>query len=70
VSIGPFQILVIALVILVLFGRGRISGLMGEVGNGVNRFREGLAEDEPVPFVAHTDSPPPERAADADKPAG
>ena len=62
-SIGLFQILVIALVLLLLFGRSRI-------GEGVKRLGEGLAEDDPVSLAAHADSPPAERAADPDKPAG
>ena len=45
-SIGPFQILIIALVILVLFGRGRISEMMGDFGKGVKSFRKGLNEDD------------------------
>jgi sec-independent protein translocase protein TatA len=46
VSIGPFQILIIALVLLVLFGRSRISEMMGDVGKGVTSFRKGLSEDQ------------------------
>ena len=45
-SIGPFQILIIALVILVLFGRGRISEMMGDLGKGVKSFRKGLNEED------------------------
>ncbi|MXP41715.1 twin-arginine translocase TatA/TatE family subunit [Altererythrobacter soli] len=45
-SIGPFQIIIIALVILVLFGRGRISEMMGDFGKGVKSFRKGLGDDE------------------------
>ena len=45
-SIGPFQILIIAVVILVLFGRGRISEMMGDFGKGVKSFRQGLNEHE------------------------
>lgn len=45
-SIGPFQILIIALVILVLFGRGRISEMMGDFGKGVKSFRKGLSDDD------------------------
>ncbi|AKH42426.1 sec-independent protein translocase protein TatA [Altererythrobacter atlanticus] len=45
-NIGPFQILIIALVILVLFGRGRISEMMGDFGKGVKSFRQGLSEEE------------------------
>ncbi|MBN9505101.1 MAG: twin-arginine translocase TatA/TatE family subunit [Altererythrobacter sp.] len=49
-SFGPFQILIIALVILVLFGRGRISEMMGDFGKGVKSFRQGLKEeDQPAP---------------------
>lgn len=43
---GLFQILIIALIILVLFGRGRISEMMGDFGKGVKSFRKGLADDE------------------------
>jgi len=70
VSIGLFQILVIALVLLLLFGRSRIGKTMGDIGEGVKRFGEGIADDEPVSLAAHADSPQPERAADADRPAG
>ena len=45
-SLGPFQILIIALVILVLFGRGRISDMMGDFGKGVKSFRQGLTEED------------------------
>lgn len=45
-NIGPFQILIIALVILVLFGRGRISEMMGDFGKGVKSFRQGMGEEE------------------------
>lgn len=56
-SIGPFQIIIIAVVILILFGRGRISEMMGDFGKGVKSFRKGLAEDEepkkPAAQIAH-----------------
>ena len=45
-NIGPVQFLIIALVILILFGRGRISEMMGDFGKGVKSFRKGLAEEE------------------------
>jgi sec-independent protein translocase protein TatA len=41
-----FQLLVIALIILVLFGRGKVSALMGDFGKGVKNFRAGLADDD------------------------
>ena len=45
-SIGPFQLLIIAVVILILFGRGRISEMMGDFGKGVKSFRKGMNEDD------------------------
>jgi sec-independent protein translocase protein TatA len=43
-SIWPW-LLVLAIVIL-LFGRGKVSGLMGDVAQGVKSFKRGLADDE------------------------
>ena len=37
-------ILLIAVVVLVLFGRGKISSLMGEVGKGIPSFKKGISE--------------------------
>ncbi len=45
---GLFQILIIALIVLVLFGRGRISEMMGDFGKGIKSFKKGLGEDEPT----------------------
>ncbi|MET4129643.1 twin-arginine translocase TatA/TatE family subunit [Roseovarius sp. MBR-6] len=43
-NIGLPGILLIAVVVLVLFGRGKISALMGEVGKGITSFKKGIAE--------------------------
>ena len=43
-SLGPWQVLLIAVVVLVLFGRGKISSLMGEVGKGITSFKRGVQE--------------------------
>ena len=50
-SIGPFQILIIALILLLLFGRGRISEFMGDFGKGVKSFRKGLSDDDETPAL-------------------
>ena len=44
-GIGWPQLLVIALVIIVLFGRGRISEMMGDFGKGIKSFKQGMNED-------------------------
>lgn len=43
-QMGPWQILVIGIVVLVLFGRGKIAGLMGEVGKGITSFKKGIKD--------------------------
>jgi sec-independent protein translocase protein TatA len=43
-NIGPAGLLLIAVVVLVLFGRGKISSLMGEVGKGITSFKRGVKE--------------------------
>ena len=43
-NIGLPGILLIAIVVLVLFGRGKISSLMGEVGKGITAFKKGVKD--------------------------
>ncbi|MBB5224117.1 sec-independent protein translocase protein TatA [Amaricoccus macauensis] len=43
-NIGPGGLLLVAVVVLVLFGRGKVAGLMGEVGKGITSFKRGLSE--------------------------
>ncbi len=41
-NIGVPGMLLIAVVVLVLFGRGKISAMMGEVGKGITAFKKGV----------------------------
>lgn len=43
-NIGLPGLLLIAVVVLVLFGRGKISSLMGEVGKGITAFKKGVSD--------------------------
>ncbi|WP_298433286.1 twin-arginine translocase TatA/TatE family subunit [uncultured Jannaschia sp.] len=43
-NIGLPGLLLIAVVVLVLFGRGKISSLMGEVGKGITAFKKGVGD--------------------------
>ncbi|WP_420818662.1 twin-arginine translocase TatA/TatE family subunit [Paramylibacter kogurei] len=43
-NIGLPGLLLIAVVVLVMFGRGKISNLMGEVGKGITAFKKGVNE--------------------------
>jgi len=44
-----WHILVVLVVILVLFGKGRISGMMEDLGKGIKSFKKGMAEDDSTP---------------------
>jgi sec-independent protein translocase protein TatA len=47
---GIWGIIVVALVVILLFGRGKIAGMMGEVASGIKSFQKGLRdEDKPAP---------------------
>ncbi len=45
-NIGLPGLLLIAIVVLVLFGRGKISSLMGEVGKGITSFKKGINDGQ------------------------
>ena len=44
-SIGFWQIAIVAVLIVLLFGGGKISSLMGDVAKGIKSFKKGMASD-------------------------
>lgn len=62
---GSFSLwhwIVVLVIVLLLFGGGRIAGVMGEFGKGLKSFKKGLAEDDdrtaPPPQIADAAPPP------------
>lgn len=45
-SLGTPELLIVLVIIVILFGVGRISKIAGELGSGVKAFRSGLKDDE------------------------
>ncbi|MEM8553966.1 MAG: twin-arginine translocase TatA/TatE family subunit [Pseudomonadota bacterium] len=45
-NIGPMGLILIAVVVLVLFGRGKVANLMGEVGKGITAFKRGMNDSK------------------------
>jgi sec-independent protein translocase protein TatA len=43
-NIGIPGLILIAVVVLVLFGKGKVSSLMGEVGKGITSFKKGIKD--------------------------
>ena len=44
-SIGIWQIAIVEILVVLLFGRGKISSLMGDVAKGIKSFKKGMASD-------------------------
>ena len=44
-NIGPVGLIVILIVVLLLFGRGKIPQLMGDVAKGIKSFKKGMKDD-------------------------
>jgi sec-independent protein translocase protein TatA len=43
------HILLLVLVVVLLFGGGRISGVMGDVAKGIKSFKKGMSDDDEAP---------------------
>lgn len=41
--------LVVGILVLLLFGKGRFSGMMGDVAEGLKSFKKGMADDDAAP---------------------
>jgi sec-independent protein translocase protein TatA len=54
---SPIHWIVLLLVVVLLFGSGRVSSLMGDVAKGIKSFRKGMAEDDEVKTQSRIDTP-------------
>lgn len=44
--LGPTELMIILVIIILLFGVGRIGKIAGELGKGIREFRQGLKSDD------------------------
>jgi sec-independent protein translocase protein TatA len=49
--------IVVGIVVMLLFGRGKVSELMGDVAKGIKSFKKGMAEEENPTPTATTEAP-------------
>jgi len=75
-ALGPWQIVIVVLLVVLFFGRGRISDMMGDLAKGITSFKKGLREDdsegEPsssseLPRIAPQPVPPSETTVEAER---
>lgn len=50
--------IVVGVIVLLLFGRGKISEMMGDVAKGIKAFKKGMSEDEAAAAAAQTPATP------------
>ena len=55
-SIGFWQIAIVVVLVVLLFGRGKISSLMGDVAKGIKSFKKGMSSDDPTQSSTSTSS--------------
>lgn len=58
-SMSIWHWVIVAVIVMLLFGRGKVSDLMGDVAKGIKAFKKGMAEDE-TPQASATGVPPAE----------
>jgi sec-independent protein translocase protein TatA len=59
--VGGFSVwhwLIVGILVLLLFGKGRFSGMMGDVAQGIKSFKKGMAEDDTPPAAPKIEALP------------
>ena len=55
-SIGFWQIAIVVVLVVLLFGRGKISSLMGDVAKGIKSFKKGMSDNsDPTSTITKTE---------------
>jgi len=57
-QLGPFELIIILVIVLAIFGAGRLGELGGALGRGIREFRKQVRDDQP-PTASQTDSTSP-----------
>ncbi|MBN8944311.1 MAG: twin-arginine translocase TatA/TatE family subunit [Rhizobiales bacterium] len=63
-SFSAWHWILVGVVVMLLFGRGKISEFMGDAAKGIKAFKKGMAEDDPKPETAAAPAAPEARTID------
>ena len=55
-SIGIWQIAIVVVLVVLLFGRGKISSLMGDVAKGIKSFKKGMSDNTDLNDTTQSDN--------------
>ena len=68
-SIGIWQVVLILVIVLIIFGAGKLPQVMGDVAKGVKNFKTGLKDEDAAPPIANN-APSPTSPVRKDEHAG
>ena len=57
-DLGAPELLIILVIVVLLFGPGRLARTMGEIGNGIRSFKNSVASEEKSDSLSETNSAP------------
>jgi sec-independent protein translocase protein TatA len=63
-GLSIWKIAIIGAIVLVLFGKGKVSEMMGDVAKGIKSFKKGMAEDDDAPKTIDAKAAEASRAAE------
>jgi len=66
-SIGFWQIAIVVVLVVLLFGRGKISSLMGDVAKGIKSFKKGMSDNNDQSSSASNNDQPSSTSEDSSK---
>ena len=66
-SIGFWQIAIVVVLVVLLFGRGKISSLMGDVAKGIKSFKRGMSDNSDNPNQTNSTTSSPEDKSSEDQ---
>lgn len=55
-SIGPWQIVLILVIVLIIFGAGKLPRVAGDLAKGIKNFKKGMTEEEAAKAEAETET--------------
>ena len=62
-NLGPTELIIVLLIVVLLFGVGRLGRIGGELGKGIREVRRGLQDDETKEPEPPTEAPPKDRSS-------
>jgi len=57
-DIGPTELIIVLVIVILLFGPGRLSKLMGELGSGIRSFKDSFSAEEKSDSVSDSNLSP------------